>query len=51
MTPEELTAEKAKEDTLRRKLRNMRKRVHQGRLTHGAYRAKAQKLIEDVLAS
>lgn len=49
MTPEELSVEKGKERTLKRKLRNLRKRVTQGRLTYAQFRAKAAEVIDQVL--
>ena len=49
MTPEEIQAEKEKERTLKRKLRNLRKRVTQGRLTYTQFRAKAAEVIDAVL--
>ena len=49
MTPEELLAEKGKERTLKRKLRNLRKRVTQGRLTYENFRLRAKLTIDEVL--
>lgn len=45
----DLLVEMNKERTIKRKLRNLRKRVTQGRMTHANFRLRAKEVIEEVL--
>ena len=45
----DLVKELDKEHTIKRKLRNLRKRVTQGRMTHAAFRTRAKEVINEVL--
>ena len=45
----DLQAELNKEHTIKRKLRNLRKRVTQGRMSHAFFRVRAKEVIEEVL--